>query len=388
MLQYKGLFLIYIIMDPFAELRSLPSEPKFWESNEKNRLNMEYNEWWIKFSEKAEKLWATLWYKPFKPFQGWEEKKEDKWNVDENVKKVEQKKDLEKFKENPCFPIIERFSELPWIELTDDDLGSINKALKDDNSNDVLWSLELLINDKNLEFSNPETKKYLSNYLNKIKDLNWGEKRKPKEKKDNRDLENVEKEEVKIPESFKNYEFLNDEKNPTIQLLIDNHLEIPEWQDWKPNQEKDLETTFNVSVNKLIDKKNFPRTESFELALKDVRDWNIETKFNALQYIYSFVQKKEWWKWRGDVNSYNKIRTEHGLKKQDYFDFKINQLEKHLKNENEWEKNWEKIKKLEIEIQKYKDWKGVDDFEWDVFEAWKLDKSPDELPDNSPDKYI
>ena len=332
--------------------------------------------WWPAISETPEQFhekndWKAENYVPS------DNKNELYWEfdpswVEKKPKKQEKisKKDFEKFSEHPSFPVLERLwksiKEKTWSALSIEDFTKIYEYSKWRKSS---WNiLEDIINTiKKIKLDITEDGIDIKNLMLeelselKIKNENSGYWKE--------EIKSEKKWKTKLPEVFSQYESLKDENSLTVELLAANYLDFHTSANWKKNTEKDLETAFNITVNKIIDTKNFPRTESFEIALKDVRDWDIETKFHALQYINSFVQIKEWWKWKKSSYSFHKIRNEHIQNKEVYINFKIEQIEKLLKNTSKVAEKQQLIEKLE----KYNKEKSVDDLEWEVFESWEMD---------------
>lgn len=371
-------------MDPLIDLQNMPPEPKLWDSLEKERLDREYNnnDNIQPFDQQKQQLLKELYWE--NPSVTIVDNIENSWNKvsdsKEKPKKLERisEKDFEKFSEHPSFPILERLwksvKEKTGSALSIEDFTKIYENIKWKESS---WNiLEDVIN------ALKETKLDIREDGINIWDLMLEELAEIKKQNENSGYWKEEKTQekkwkIKLPETFSQYEFLKDENSLTVKLLAANYLDFPAWANWEKNTEKDLETAFNITVNKIIDRKNIPRTESFEIALKDVRSWDIETKFYALQYINSFVQVKEWWKWKKADMSFKKINNEHNQRKQVYIDFKIKQIETLIKTTTENDKKTQLIE----ELKKYNEEKEVDDLEWEVFESWKIDKfNEDEWP--------
>lgn len=270
------------------------------------------------------------------------------------VKDFNDTRELKLFREHSYFPIIDRFTKLSWVDVKNYDMVAIAKVFNEKKFHEINSSS---LNNVDID---SKLKGYLSNYISKIEELN------PKNEWKQLD-------EIEIPKEFDNIDALQDQDNDLVQLLAKNHTRIPDWKDWSPDFSKDIETTFKITLNKLIDWKQFQRTESFDLAVNDIKNWDIETKFVALSYVYSLVNTKELLKWAKTKNSFDKIKWDHNEKKQIYLDFKIEQLGKQIKNTVD---NKEKLK-LTKELDKVINEKNENDFEWEIFKAWEIDVTKD-----------
>lgn len=295
-----------------------------------------------------------------------EEKKEPK-----QIEKTEEKIDLSKFKENPNYPILKRFTEIQWkdwnklesTQLDNEELKQISELMEKSWWENSMKYLKENLN--KIEFKNPNKKNYLSSYITQIDDLN---KDKTKTKQEGW------KELLELPEEFKKNDTLNNQNDDITQLLAKNYTKFPD-TNWKPNFEKDILTTFEITANKVIEWKNFPRNVSFDLAMKDVKNWDIETRYNALSYINSLVNTAEWLKWTKSSVEYKEMKWKHNDKKQKYLDFKITKLNEQLLSAKE---KWDNKKVFEIQeqLQKLEKQKSS----WDVFESWELDKIAENEP--------
>ncbi len=301
---------------------------------------------------------------------------EEKTNINSeqqvtNKEWLENKKfDLNKFKENPNYPILERFTQIQWrnwekinnTQLSNDNLLEISKILQENWWKNSLDYLKSKLN--TIDFKDKKTAFYLWNYIDKVKLLN---KWKKEETLD--DWEKL----YSLPKEFKDINILNNQKDDIVQLLIKNYTKLPNTNNWEPKFEKDILTTFEITANKIIEWKNFPRNESFDLAMRDIKNGDLETRYNALSYINSLVNTLEWIKW---LNSKIDYKKNHELKKQDYLDFKILKLNKEL---IELQNKWDNIKAQELK-------QNIIDLEWeknnwDIFEAWELDKIKETEPE-------
>ena len=298
----------------------------------------------------------------------------------------EQKLELEKFKENPDYPILERFTKeikwksvwnLPITELSNENLLQISTILKEEHSETSMEWLKK--NLSKVKFTDKNTGIALNWYIDKVIELN-----KDKDWKTNKDDSNTEEDSdikkwaeagsweeiLELPEEFKHNDFLSEKPKDdnVVQLLIKNHTQLPDWNNWEANFNKDILTTFEITANKIIDWKNFSRNESFDRAMKDVKNWDIETRFNALSYINSMVNTAEWSKWVSSMESYDKIKDESKQEKQDDIDFQMWQLnEQLLEAQNKWDT--QKVQSITEQIAKIKDKPSW----WEVFGAWTFD---------------
>lgn len=375
--------------NPFAELEK-------WEDLEKKALDKEYNENdWSGFVE-WKKTWGWL---PYGNFDLNEKIKEDGvgekqaelssdsidytketseneseeiWELldKSSLNESNEKIDIEKNKENPNYPIIERFSEIDWINIDNNQIDSIIKALEKYENMDLLKDFDNIASE--IEIDDKKLIDTLGLFISQIK--------KPK-----LDQETSEKQ-FEIPEDFESssYDFLKKKENHTVQLLIENYTSFPDWNEWKPNFEKDLETTFKIAFNKTIKWKHFARSESFEIAKNYILNWDIEDKFIALEYINSLVNTKEWAKAKKTNNLYIKWK----IKKLEEKLKKIDENDDFHKNNKEKQKEKAKInielsKLKEIEIKQNEDKIESEVFAWDSkIEWWELDNKKEEpIPD-------
>ena len=267
------------------------------------------------------------------------------------------------FKQNPNYPIIKRFTEIQWVNISSEDMLKINKVLLG------LEDFDILKLEKNLKgnfFSDPKLEPCLLRYLLKITRLNPQLIR-------NEDLK-IEK--IDLPKEFKNNDILNDENSEIIKLLAQNYIKIPDWVHWEPNFDKDIQTCFDITVNKIIDKKQFQENESFGIAMQDIKSGDIETKLQAITYIYSLVNTSQWIWWKRSAELFRQMLQEHSKKKKDYFELKTVKLETKLKDETDDQKR----KDIMQEIENLNKRKNEDDFSWEVFSAWKQDYISDKAP--------
>jgi hypothetical protein len=270
-----------------------------------------------------------------------------------------EKIDIKKFEDKPWYPIIERFTNIDWIKLTNEEKISILEWVwKSNNIQNVINWLDKSINQSTL--IDTEKKQFLQKYLHIVKKLN---------KKSNIN-ENQEIKKQDLPKVFWNYTFLSNFEDKNVQLLASNYLILPDWINWEPDTNKDLETAFQVTVNKIIEWKQISKNESFEIAMNDIQKWNIEEKFYALKYINTLVQTSQWSKWWKNRKDFKQMKEKHNLKKKEYLDFKIDKIEKLIL------KSWNDSEKLkyELELETLQEEKNEEDFEWEVFSWWKLDK--------------
>lgn len=285
--------------------------------------------------------------------------------------KEQEKADLSKFKEDPNYPILERFTKIQWNDwkildstyLTDKDLLWISKVLNQNESEDPLKYLKN--NLSKIDFKNSNTMIFLWKYLDKIIYLN-------KDKKESKNDWWDEK--LALPEEFKNNQVLNRENDDIVQLLIKNHTKLPDTQNWEPNFNKDILTTFEITANKLIEWKNFPRNDVFDLVMKDVKNWDLETRYNALWYIHNLVNTSEWIKWERN-ESYSENSLDDEFTNQEELDWELAKMNSELiEAKNKWDNK--KIKEIQEQIISI----DKDKSSWEVFEWWKIDKVSDKSP--------
>jgi hypothetical protein len=237
---------------------------------------------------------------------------------------------LEKFKDNPGYPILERFMNIEVWEWKKMDLLTENDLLKLSNTihswDNLLESLKEWI--KDIEFDNEKTSYVLNNYINTIEWIN--------------DTKEVDSEWLyNLPDDFKSYPVLFENlDDTTVQLLIKNYTIFPDGENWEPNITKDIDTAFELTLNNIINNKNFPQTDVYKQAVNEVRTWDIDSRLEALQYINSMVNTQEWVKWGKAWNSFKKITKEYSLAKDKYLDYKKLQLAEMITN-------WEDIKLIE-----------------------------------------
>jgi len=274
---------------------------------------------------------------------------EKEWKLNEGI--------FEKHSENPATPILERVNnDISWVLIWDSDLEEIYSNLWIiDWDKDVISELSDAIDKSNLD---KDTKKILSNIILQI----W-------KNSDNRLKENKDGK-IEKPEEFKWNNLLeNDKYSDIVDLLAKNYISFPEWDLWEWNFEKDIQTSIDITINKVIAWKNLPKTEGFTYAMNEVHSWDLEMQLEALSYIYSWVNTNEWMKWSKSNKAFTKIKWEHLKSKAEYYDFKISQFESQIKDtRDDIEKN-----RLEWIVKKLKKDKEKDDFEWEVF-SWDKDK--------------
>ena len=287
------------------------------------------------------------------------ENQEDEKVVSENK---EQKLSLEKFKDNPSFPIIERFMNIEvgdWKKmqlLTENDLLQLSNSIW--SNDDELQGLKNWI--KNIEFDDDRTQTVLDNYLYTIENIN--------------EPIQVDSEwKYSLPEDFKweGKKILSENiDNDVVQLIIKNYKKFPDWEDWNPNVEKDIFTSCEVTLNKIIENKNFPKTEMYESAVKDVRNWDLDERIEALQYINSLVNTQEGMKWWKAKLSIKGLKETHNLSKKSYIEFK----EKQILTQINWTEDNKEKEKLQWELTELLKNNEVEDkFEWEVISWWKYD---------------
>lgn len=299
------------------------------------------------------------------------------WENTEQEIPEQEKLDLSKFKENPNYPILERFTQIQWnnweplesTQLKNKDLIEISKVLdKNEWDKDPLEYLKA--NLWKIDFENPKTSDFLSSYIDKIIDLNKDKNEQVVDKWDDKWSEKLE-----LPDEFKNNNVLNNENDDVVQLLVKNHKKLPDLKNWEPNFDKDILTTFEVTANKIIDWKNLPRNESFNIAMNDVKHWDMETRYKALTYINRLVNTIEWVKSESSELSYDNIESENESDNQEDIEFEITKLNEQLIiAKDSWDNK--KIKELQLEISKLEDKKSS----WDVFESWAIDR----ISENDP----
>lgn len=289
------------------------------------------------------------------------------------VEETQEQIDLSKFKENPNYPILERFTQIQWkdgnildsTQLADEDLIQISDVLEKNKWEDPLEYLK--VNLWEIDFKNPDTSNYLTQYIDKVLELN----------KDKKEIKNENWEEkLALPEEFKNNPVLNNENDDIVQLLVKNHTKLPDLNNWKPNFNKDILTTFEVTADKIIEWRIFPRNKSFELAMNNVKHWDIETRYNALSDINTFVNTLEWIKWERDELAHDGVEnSENDINNMRELDYEITRLNEQLvEAKNTWDNK--KIQELQLEISKLEQ----DKSSWEVFEWWSFDKVTDNDP--------
>ena len=261
--------------------------------------------------------------------------------------------------ENPNYPIIQRFFEIKWIDASISDKNKINDSL--------VWLWELNIQElkealETIDFDDENLWSVLLGYLWKIEELN------PHQLEEDNSSQEGEVA-VSLPEDFEKSGVLSDENNQIIQLLAKNYVKIPDWEDGGSNFEKDIQTCFEITVNKIINGKEFSRNQWFEIAIEEIQSWDLEAKLLALSYIHSLVNTVEWVKSKKSKEWYENMKKAHMEKKQELLDFKIWKLKKQLKSEE----NQDKKDQINSQIEELEKQKQVDDFKWDVFSWWELD---------------
>lgn len=318
-------------------LQNMPKEPKLWDSLKRKIDNKNYQNEAVDFNDERKKLAKSLGYKPFvlpdkeieskkdsETSSKWQKKTEIKDKVfnSSNEEKIKNNIDkntinFDRYTESVIFPIISRFEWKyeEWEELI------IQKNLARE------WEEDLfkILKDISSELKNSEFKSYISEFITN------------NEKKQEKEEENIWEQKVKIPEDFKQNEFLEKNKNTqTVELLAKNYIKIPEKKSWdkeiKWNFEENLKLTFEITANKIIDWKQINRSESFDEAMRDIREGrDIKEMFFALSYVNSYVNTKEWLKWKKSKKEFERITKEH---KDKYFTEKIKNKIKEIPDEN------------------------------------------------------
>ena len=110
--------------------------------------------------------------------------------------------------------------------------------------------------------------------------------------------------------------------------------------------------------------------------MQDIKSGDIETKLQAITYIYSLVNTSQWIWWKRSAELFRQMLQEHSKKKKDYFELKTVKLETKLKDETDDQKR----KDIMQEIENLNKRKNEDDFSWEVFSAWKQDYISDKAP--------
>ncbi|MCP4522844.1 MAG: hypothetical protein GY828_01360 [Candidatus Gracilibacteria bacterium] len=234
----------------------------------------------------------------------------------------ENEKILQKFEDNPVYPIIDRFVN---IELSHDeklnvfkeeDILNIANYMTNNNTKggDIIEDLEKSID--NIELSSFEATVYFSNYIQEIKNINQENK-------------TVSTEGVyEIPKELEQIDLLTEQpENPVYQLIYENFTQFPDGQYGEVNLDKDIQTTFEICLNKIIDNKELKRTQGTEIAINDIRgDESMETKIKALSYLFGHVNTGE------NLKAHKNKASIHIIKKRnqeyilDYLEFKLDQL--------------------------------------------------------------
>ncbi len=277
-------------------------------------------------------------------------------NIDENQEKENQIL-LEKFKNHPSFPILERFMNIEVWEwkkmtlLTEPDLLKLSQHLGSW-ENPVSWLREWI---KWIVFDDDRTQTVLNNYLYTVENIN------DSIKPDGEWL-------FPLPEEFKGekYSILNEDlDNDIVQLLIKNYTKFPDWEDGNPDIDKDIFTSCEVTLNKIIENKNFPQTKEYDKAVFDIRNWDLKTRIEWLIYINSLVNTQEGLKWWKANLSFKNIKKADKLKNESTKIFSENQKQKDLNNKVENKKyQWEQEDLLvNSNEENISDWEV---FSWDI----------------------
>ena len=197
-----------------------------------------------------------------------------------------------------------------------------------------------------------------------------------------------------------NQKVFNDEYSEEIDIIINSNLENDKWEKTLTNKQNELisklganyfpiwmpwkiwetkwewlDKAFKMTLNEIIEGKQFPKNDAYDLAVIDIKVWNFEEKFKALQYISSIVETSQSLHWAKTKKSFDKIKWEHKNKKSAYLDFKIEQLDKQI---SESKNNSEKIK-LNNQLEEFEKMKKEDDFTWEIFNSSEYDKLSDNL---------
>ena len=375
-------------------IQTLSNSPE--EADKKRKLDEKYQKKWDNLDNDLITLKASLWYWKFK---GTEEENStdildesensgtipqseidkhvnentnEEKNIDKNHKKIEDLSETwvdknfeegknQKIDENPKTPLIDSL-ERSWV-FTIEEWVSVKEAL-------INWGSikEKIGNIEGFE-KKDETIKLLE-YLDK-----------PETKEINRKVFNNEFN-TKI-DVIKDNNIVNDKWEKALtgnqQDLIDklwaNYFPIGmPWELWETKKEW-LDKAFKMTLNEIIEGKQFPRNDAYDLAVIDINVGNFEEKFKALQYISSIVETSQSLHWAKTKKSFDKIKWEHKNKKSAYLDFKIEQLDKQI---SESKNNSEKIK-LNNQLEEFEKMKKEDDFTWEIFNSSEYDKLSDNL---------
>jgi hypothetical protein len=235
--------------------------------------------------------------------------------------------------------------------LTEPDLLKLSQHLGSW-ENPVSWLREWI---KWIVFDDDRTQTVLNNYLYTVENIN------DSIKPDGEWL-------FPLPEEFKGekYSILNEDlDNDIVQLLIKNYTKFPDWEDGNPDIDKDIFTSCEVTLNKIIENKNFPQTKEYDKAVFDIRNWDLKTRIEWLIYINSLVNTQEGLKWWKANLSFKNIKKADKLKNESTKIFSENQKQKDLNNKVENKKyQWEQEDLLvNSNEENISDWEV---FSWDI----------------------
>jgi len=264
---------------------------------------------------------------------------------------------LEAFQEHPATPILERFNATEaWYDLPKITENDCQKLLSNiwDNSMD----LKLLEASCDIKFENPEAGENIKRYLSEAIKLN-----------PEKATELSEDWKVELPEDFKSHELLSDSENDIVQLLAENYIKLPEWDNAQASFEADMQTCFETSANKLIEWKQFSRTETFEKAMKQISSGELESQLAAMNYIHKLVHTQE--------GQHGKKQTEKGKRLKETQVANNNAAEEFQRSQSEQARIAAENKDInDIALEASNLNQAPEEKGWDVFETvWELEKA-------------
>jgi len=368
--------------NPLAQLQNWPKEPQLWDAEKRDRDNAEFNKPKVTtLAEDKESFLAIM--------RGWSENKKqdieivwpeslslaDEKQVHKEMFWIQEREEPQTFEsvneqveietkidEAPNSPIIDWLVEQGILEL--DEWELVKEAMV--NNSDIEKSLA------SVEWLDSEIKQKV---IDTIKILSSLERKENWIKNFNKDFDKKIDWLKEVVEWWKNWEKeLVWQNKKLIEKLWSNYFPI--WD--KESQKEWLNRTFKVSVNQLMDWKQFNKPDTFDEMLAKVKNpkLNFEDRFNQLKKIDKLINNDQ-----SRANSRNakafQTREAWAEKQNQSLEKRFNEFKEQVKIvKNDWNK--EKAELLLVEAQEIKE---KADASGDIFVSTKLDIITNDLKD-------
>lgn len=341
--------------DPLNQLKYWPKiSEKPWDLAEKERLDNLYLQKWKNFSKEKYEIRKSFYWQFKNPYI----------ENSENIQEIKNNIISETVKKSPYYPILESLKNTKNIseEKFNNTIKKLEKSEK--------WEEPKIIYKTIENISDSAIKKQI------IKEI-------------------FSKNEI-TQENFEKSDFYKDSKQLKINIdngvwwleimLAENYIKIPEkTREWNyENKNNNINTSLDIVLNKIIENnsKIFEK-QNWEL-ISDIKlEKNLNLKYNLLKKLYKkdlIEDAKFWWK-KALKEISNKKKSLQEKAKQNTE--KLNELNNKQLTEIE-QKEKEKLELEKIKI--IKEAKEINSFNWEVFEAWLVDKNsenPEKLTQNS-----